>query len=223
MNLVGVDLGGRTMGKTGIAVVNSRTREVQVFLDRELPGARDDHADADQVLLDFLLGCKPEKVALDAPLTLPAGVVERRPATGPVEYLFRSCDRTLGGLATLSSQLAPIAARGIALKRRLEARRIHVIEVYPRASLLRFGIEAGFLRGKRSYHRNVGAVRSIWRLLGVEATFKLTRGKVETADALDAVAAALTVAAPPEDVEWVGDKAEGQILVPVWGRRFWTP
>lgn len=220
MILVGIDLASRQKARTVLAVLNSRTRECQLHHERELVRASGGElADPDAAILAFCARAKVERVGIDAPLSFPAAVLGHLPVAGTPDYLARACDRETGGLATLSPGLAPVAARGMYLRHRLREAKVAVDEVYPRASLLAFGIPRALVKGKHGYAHDLAALRQVHRELRLDGAFRLVRGKIDTPDELDAVVAVLTLLAPPEDTRLLGDPAEGQIRVPA--RRFW--
>lgn len=220
VNLVGIVLAGRTSAKSSIAVLNLRTREYQVLMEDELlPKTEADSADWDSVLLDYVSRCDPERVGIDGPCTLPAALLGRLPAEGTPDYLARACDAEVGRAAALAGPAAAITARAIYLRHRCAARQIAVDEVSARAALLAFGVEKPWLRGKRGYQKNGAVLQRVVRTLALDGTFTCVRGKLDSAEKVDALACVLSIATPPEDTRWIGDPTEGQVRVP--HRRYW--
>jgi len=222
-NMVGVVLAGRTTGKSCIAVLNTRTRQYQALLEGDLldkeHSPKDKDVDMDTVLLDYLARCEPDRVAIEGAISLPAALLGRLPAEGTPDYLSRTCDLELKLKGALQGTQAAITARAIYLKHRLQARGIPVDEVSSRAALLNFGVDKAWLRGKRSYAKNNAPLQRVLRTLALDTTFKSSRGKLDSAAKVDALAAVLSCAAPPEDTQYAGDPTEGQVRVPV--RRYW--
>jgi predicted nuclease with RNAse H fold len=222
-NLVGVVLGARSAGGSAIAVLNTRTRQYQALVERDLlekeQSPKDKDVDMDEVLLDYLQRCEPDRVAIEGATSLPAAVLGRLPAEGTPDYLSRACDLELKLKGALQGTQAAITARAIYLKHRLQARGVPVDEVSSRAALANFDVDKAWLRGKRSYTKNNATLQRVLRALALDSTFKSSRGKLDTAAKINALACVLSCAAPPEDTLYVGDPTEGQIRVPV--RRYW--
>ncbi|MGA2309839.1 MAG: DUF429 domain-containing protein [Candidatus Bathyarchaeia archaeon] len=87
----------------------------------------------DEEVLEKTEGSKPEIVAIDAPLSLPAGreSIEQR-----TNVHLRECDKELlrRGIKFFPVTLGPmrkLTTRGMSLRRTLENKRFRVIEVYP--------------------------------------------------------------------------------------------
>lgn len=222
-NMVGLVLGGRTTGGSAIAVLNTRTREYQTLLEHDLlekeQTPKDKGIDMDEVLLSYLKRCEPDRVAIEGATSLPAALLGRLPAEGTPNYLARVCDEALKLKGALQGTQAGVTARAIYLKHRLQARGVPVDEVSSRAALINFGVDKAWLRGKRNYAKNNATLQRVLRLLALDGSFKSSRGKLDSAAKLDALACVLSCAAPPEDTDYVGDPTEGQIRVPI--RRYW--
>jgi predicted nuclease with RNAse H fold len=166
--VLGIDLGGALQATTGYAVLSGdqRPRLVEAGV---LP--RSDTADrAERVLFDLIGRWDSSLVAIDAPLTLPPCLTCPSSCQGPdsercelrAAHLIweagcnpvteRLCEVRMreeigGGKPLPTMRIGQIAGRGVALARRLRARRAErgviggpeLIEVYPAASLLRLG------------------------------------------------------------------------------------
>ena len=144
-SVVGIDLSGlsrATKGQTALAqlTVEDRPR----LLDQNLFQRGQRHADA--TLVRWIEERGPQVVAIDAPLTLPHGVVCietgcPRCELGEALYTERDVDqlarRQGGGMPFV--MLAAIAFRGIYLARKLRDRGFEVIEVYPAAAYRAMG------------------------------------------------------------------------------------
>jgi predicted nuclease with RNAse H fold len=120
MSIVGLDLAGVESRPTGFCVLKGMRAETSLVYD-------------DEELLKRILENKPRVVAIDAPLSLPAGreSIEQR-----TEVHLRECDKELlrRGIRFFPVTLGPmrkLTSRGMDLRRILEKRRFKVIEVYP--------------------------------------------------------------------------------------------
>lgn len=120
MSIVGLDLAGVESRPTGFCVLKGMRAETSLVYD-------------DEELLKRILENKPRVVAIDAPLSLPAGreSIEQR-----TEVHLRECDKELlrRGIRFFPVTLGPmrkLTSRGMDLRRILEKRRFRVIEVYP--------------------------------------------------------------------------------------------
>jgi predicted nuclease with RNAse H fold len=120
MLVVGLDLAGVENRPSGLCVLRDMKAETSlVYSD-------------DEVLKRIEEG-EPEIVAIDAPLSLPAGreSIEQR-----TNVHLRECDKELlrRGIKFFPVTLGPmrkLTSRGISLRRILENKRFRVIEVYP--------------------------------------------------------------------------------------------
>jgi predicted nuclease with RNAse H fold len=120
MLVVGLDLAGVESRPSGLCVLRDMKAETSlVYSD-------------DEVLKRIEEG-EPEIVAIDAPLSLPAGreSIEQR-----TNVHLRECDKELlrRGIKFFPVTLGPmrkLTSRGISLRRILENKRFRVIEVYP--------------------------------------------------------------------------------------------
>ena len=120
MRIVGLDLAGVETRPTGFCVLTDMKIETAlVYTDKEI--------------LQKIEKSKPEIVAIDAPLSLPAGreSIEQRTSVH-----LRECDKELlrRGIKFFPITLGPmrkLTTRGINLRRTLEDKQFRVIEVYP--------------------------------------------------------------------------------------------
>lgn len=120
MSIVGLDLAGVESRPTGLCVLKDMKAETSlVYKDEEV--------------LRRVEECKPEIVAIDAPLSLPMGreSIEQR-----TNVHLRECDKELlrRGIKFFPITLGPmrkLTSRGINLRRILEDEQFRVIEVYP--------------------------------------------------------------------------------------------
>ena len=120
MLVVGVDLAGVETRPTGLCVLNGwLTETFLIYTDEEIVGKT--------------LESKPKVVAIDAPLSLPAG---RKSIEQRTKVHLRECDKGLleRGIKFFPVTLGPmrkLTERGILLRKILESKHLKVIEVYP--------------------------------------------------------------------------------------------
>ena len=120
MLVVGLDLAGVKSRPSGVCVLRDMKAETSLVY-------------SDDEVLKSIEVSEPEIVAIDAPLSLPAGreSIEQR-----TKVHLRECDKELlrRGIKFFPVTLGPmrkLTSRGISLKRTLETKRFKVIEVYP--------------------------------------------------------------------------------------------
>lgn len=150
MSIVGLDLAGVESRPTGLCVLKGMKAETSIVY-------------TDEEVLKRIEESKPGIVAIDAPLSLPAGreSIEQR-----TNLHLRECDKELlqRGIKFFPITLGPmrkLTNRGISLRRTLEDKHFRVIEVYPGGAQdilgiprkqqglekLRAGLEKAGLRG----------------------------------------------------------------------------
>jgi uncharacterized protein len=193
-SVIGLDLAGSPGRRTGFCRLGPglATRTAPLAGDAEI--------------LDAVRSSRPSIVAIDAPLSLPAG---RLSLDIPGPPHLRQCDRELQklGIRFFPVTLGPmrmLTARGIALARRFRADGFTVIEAYPGGAQDVLGIP-----------RKGAGVETLRRAL-VRFGF---RGDVErraiTHDELDAVVCAYTGREHLAGRSLVlGDPAEGELVLP---------
>ncbi len=120
MSVVGLDLAGVEGRPTGLCVLRALMAETcLVYTNNEIVSKIEEN--------------KPKMIAIDAPLSLPAG---RRSIEQRTLVHLRECDKELlkRGIKFFPVTLGPmrkLTSRGITLRRILETRHFKVIEVYP--------------------------------------------------------------------------------------------
>jgi len=120
MSVVGLDLAGVESRPTGLCVLKGLMAEtLLVYTNEEIVTKTEES--------------KPKIVAIDAPLSLPAGRKSIEQRTG---VHLRECDKELlkRGIKFFPVTLGPmrkLTSRGITLRRILESEHFKVIEVYP--------------------------------------------------------------------------------------------
>jgi predicted nuclease with RNAse H fold len=120
MLIVGLDLAGVESRPSGFCVLEGMKAEASLVY-------------SDEEVVKGIEESEPEIVAIDAPLSLPAG---RKSIEQRTNVHLRECDKELlrRGIKFFPVTLGPmrkLTNRGISLKRTLENKRFRVIEVYP--------------------------------------------------------------------------------------------
>jgi predicted nuclease with RNAse H fold len=120
MSVIGLDLAGVENRPTGLCILKGMKAETSL-------------AYTDEEILKRIMEAKPEIVAIDAPLSLPAG---RQSVEQRTDVHLRECDKELlrRGIKFFPITLGPmrkLTSRGINLRRTLETGHFRVIEVYP--------------------------------------------------------------------------------------------
>ena len=120
MSIVGLDLAGVESRPTGFCILKGLMAETFLLY-------------TNQEIVRKVEGSKPKVVAIDAPLSLPAG---RKSIEQRTKVHLRECDKELlkRGIKFFPVTLGPmrkLTSRGITLRRILENKHFKVIEVYP--------------------------------------------------------------------------------------------
>lgn len=118
MNIAGVDYGSKLAGTTVIAALENNS----VFFFQS-----EKKKDADRFLLEWVEKYQPDKVFIDAPLSLPR--IYASPA-GRGDYFYREADRLLGAMSPMF--LGGLTARAMQFKAGIGHRSTQIVEVYPR-------------------------------------------------------------------------------------------
>ncbi len=192
MIVVGIDLAGSPKRNTGICILKGKrvTSYATLFEDDEI--------------LDFVVGAKPDLIAIDAPLNLPPG---RKTLDDRNGEHFRPCDRELlrRGIRFFPITLGPMRAlttRGIRLKKQFHRRGMKVIEIYPGAAQDVWNIS------RKQY--GLGRLRKGMERLGYSGLTSTMNG-----DELDAVSGAIVGRLYLRDeAEVLGNFRQGAIVIP---------
>jgi predicted nuclease with RNAse H fold len=120
MSVIGLDLAGVENRPTGLCILKDMKAETSL-------------AYTDEEILKRVEEVEPKIVAIDAPLSLPAG---RQSVEQRTNVHLRECDKELlrRGIRFFPITLGPmrkLTNRGIRLRRTLETKHFRVIEVYP--------------------------------------------------------------------------------------------
>lgn len=122
--IAGVDYGSKLAGTTVLALL-SPAGEIQFFCSER-------KKDADFFLKKLLLQSRPERVFIDAPLSLP-GVYGQLP--GCKDFFYRKADRELQAMSPMF--LGGLTARAMQLRNNMLPENILFLETYP-AGWVRF-------------------------------------------------------------------------------------
>ena len=189
--VLGLDLAGVPARPTGACLLRGRYARTSVL-------------HSDEEILEFCRRERPVLVAVDAPLHLPPG---RRSIDDRNGRHLRTCDEELRRrhIPFFPITLGPmrgLTVRGMRLKKRIEAMRIRVVEIYPGGAQDVWGIP----RAKRDMS---GLLRGLRRLGLLRLTSKAT------ADELDAASGALVGQLYLRGkAEVLGDFKTGAIILP---------
>ncbi|WP_230741567.1 DUF429 domain-containing protein [Methanooceanicella nereidis] len=135
----GIDLASFPKNQTGVCIYRDGRFECRTLYD-------------DASIFTFIISAAPKVVAIDAPLTLPAGrCCFNDDCCGTRK--IRECDRRLISMGYRVfppgfSFMKQLTLRGKALREKLEASGTKVIEVHPRTSMRILGIDASKEFGK---------------------------------------------------------------------------
>jgi predicted nuclease with RNAse H fold len=244
--VLGIDLGGARMATTGYVALEG-DRRARIAAAGTLPKGKTADA-AEQRLLELVEDCRPSLIAIDAPLTLPPCLTCpaycRGPGQGSCELRAAQAVWDAGGnpvterltevrlrpelqsgpLPTM--RIAQIAARGVALARRILAGgtrlgppgSVQVLEVYPYASLARLRERDTRLSPRAKGEEEEAFAARLLEALAEEIGGVEDHGDVLlTPDALDALVAAYTGWLSPDGLELPPDDhnvASGWIRLP---------
>lgn len=139
MILIGIDLGGRTTGKTAVSVYNSENNIVKVIGVKEIEKIT---SGIDENFIEFLNELNGNIIGIDAPLSLPDFTQK--------DYLYRSGDREVKALSPMT--IGEITARAIFLNSKLNC---EVIEVYPKSVLQFLGLQSTKYKNNEKLLRNI--------------------------------------------------------------------
>ena len=117
--IAGIDYGSKLAGTTAICY-GDRKDSIQIYLVEK-------KQDADQFILDFLSSHQVKIIGIDAPLSLPSGVLGENG-----DYFYRNCDKSLGAMSPMF--IGGLTARAMKLKNEIKTKYgYEIIEVYPKA------------------------------------------------------------------------------------------
>jgi predicted nuclease with RNAse H fold len=165
--VVGIDLAGSPRRPTGICLLRGLRAQTHI-------------AFSDEDILNTLHQIQPDLVPIDAPLSLPVG---RNSIHDRSCEHFRDCDRALRrlGIRFFPITLGPmrmLTERGLALKARISVLGYRVIECYPGAAQVVWGIPR--------HHQDRDKLLAGLKKLGLRGL-----AAAATSDELDAATAAL--------------------------------
>jgi predicted nuclease with RNAse H fold len=192
----GIDFGSRYSGNTVICIFKNNNI---FFLDV------DENVDADAFIMNAANHFKPEKIFIDAPLSLP-GIYTLKGSFS--DYNFRCGDRELCAMSPMF--LGGLTARAIKLKDELESMGIEVKETYPKVLATRFDLKSiGYKSSKIHLPKCRSAVTSRF---GHDISINCADIKTwHHLDALLALMSALNYCCGRH--ETFGDEREGVIII----------
>ncbi|MEL7144758.1 MAG: hypothetical protein AAFO69_00210 [Bacteroidota bacterium] len=123
--IAGIDYGSKLAGTTAIAWLEGDSLQIRQSEKKK---------DADAFLKDLLTAHQFKIVGLDAPLSLPAKLLDKN-ATG--DYFYREADKVLNAMSPMF--LGGLTARALKLRDELEASVETMIEAYPKAFVQQLG------------------------------------------------------------------------------------
>ncbi len=194
MKIAGIDYGSKLAGTTAIAFPEEG--HIRLFQSAK-------KQDADLFILDWARSWKPDKLFLDAPLSLP-GVYNNKEHY--VDFFYRQADKELKAMSPMF--LGGLTARAMQLKAKLQEEGIEVLEVYPGylARLLEFS------RGQ--YKREKMHLPALAARVSAQLPYPLTVGELSSWHQFDALLALTSGYRYSRGQHLVfGDPAEGVIIV----------
>ncbi len=138
----GIDYGSKLAGTTAICYEEENFLHV---VQSEKKKSADDFVEK------WILEKQPEKVFIDAPLSLPASYFGKGD-----DYFYRKCDKAVQGMSPMF--LGGLTARALQLRSKLESSKRTFYEIYP-AHLLRI------LFPTQSFKKGNSGLQDIWELL----------------------------------------------------------
>jgi predicted nuclease with RNAse H fold len=120
MQILGIDYGSKLAGTTAITYLEEN--RLQTTISRK-------GQDADALVCKLVKSLLPEIIAIDAPLSVPAGIINSKANN----YFYRKCDKELQAMSPMF--LGGLTARALKLKDqiKLEFPHIKILETYPKA------------------------------------------------------------------------------------------
>lgn len=186
----GIDYGSKLAGTTAICYQKDQSLFIEQSKKKE---------DSDQFLQEHIQKLKPDKIFIDAPLSLPKAYFGEGGS-----FHFRVCDKETKAMSPMF--LGGLTARAIALKN-LNGK-IDFYEVYP-AYFVRTLMSADPNYKKKEKEVNTKITKSIQKL----TDYKLPK-IIDNYHALDAVLCWISGQRYAQNIHLsIGDKKEGQIIV----------
>lgn len=120
IKIAGIDYGSKLAGTTAIAMLDENNKFKLIQSQK--------NADADEMILQMIENFQPDLIALDAPLSLPKGLL-----TGNMEddFFYRKADKELKAMSPMF--LGGLTARAIKIAAICKKQEIEIIESYPAA------------------------------------------------------------------------------------------
>lgn len=194
--MFGIDFGSKLAGTTVVSIFKDNKI---YFMDV------DENVDADQFILNAAEHFKPQRIFIDAPLSLPGKYTG---CTGKCDYMFRESDKALKAMSPMF--LGGLTARAIRLKDSLEEMGIEVFETYPKILANRFNLQN---LGYKENSRHLNLCRSTLQDV-INPNIQMDCSDIVTWHHLDALLALMS--AMNYDMgtaESFGDAEEGLIVI----------
>jgi uncharacterized protein len=138
--IVGIDFGSKLAGTTAICF-GANPKKLTILTSNK-------NEDADQFILDFCKHYQPTLIGIDAPLSLPSGIM-----TGKGDFFYRKCDKELKAMSPMF--LGGLTARAMKLRSFLKSEyNISIIEVYPKAQVLNQSSQAQAIYKSKDMEQN---------------------------------------------------------------------
>lgn len=194
MVTLGIDYGSKLAGTTALVWEN----EHGLLECRQSEKKKD----ADRFILQWVERLQPDRILIDAPLSLP-GVYRNLP--GYSDYFYRKADREAGAMSPMF--LGGLTARAMQLCRQLQVGDRQIAEVYPGglARLMHFST-IGYKKDMRSVSAVLEVISDKFQLNIIKETFC----SWHAIDALLAYCAGYRI--DDEVVVCLGDPKEGQLF-----------
>jgi len=180
--IIGLDLAGNEKNPTGWAKIKNRTTTVcQLYGDNEI--------------IRQTIKCKPDLIAIDAPLTMPKLGFMRKADREMNRLGYRVLPPTFSSMKTLTQ-------RGIKIAQKLREHKLKVIEVHPTST--RKALEMPVKDWRK--------IQTLLTTIGLEGEHQV---RTLTPHEIDALTAALTgLLYIQGKVRSIGDEDEGLIVIP---------
>lgn len=146
MNVLwGIDYGKKRSGNT--VICERRGKEVRFFQAEK-------NKDADRFILDRIQESPPDRIFMDAPLSLPGAFYDESRYDN---FFFRQCDQQIGGMSPMF--LGGLTARAIRLKSIVSGMDIPMMEAYPGGLARQLKLkDYGYRRGKEKLGECAGII-----------------------------------------------------------------
>jgi predicted nuclease with RNAse H fold len=195
MNVLwGIDYGKKRSGNT--VICERQEKEVHFFQAEK-------NKDADQFILSMIREAPPDRIFIDAPLSLPGAFYDE---TRYNDFFFRQCDQQIGGMSPMF--LGGLTARAIRLKSIVSRMNIPMMEAYPGGLSRHLKLkDYGYRRGKEK----IGDCADI---ILESAQLELDKSLILSWHHIDALLALVTAIRHEQGLSFTyGNKDEGLVYI----------